>query len=77
MSLSLSLFLSLSLSLSLLLGWVGEVRKNGKEIRIVPRVLFEGWSIETYQQLFTSQQERTKLATFLTNELSVIFVIII
>ena len=40
------------LSLSPLLGCVGEVRKNGKEIRTVSRVLFEGWSMETYQQLF-------------------------
>ena len=67
----------LCLSLFPLLGWVGEVRKNGKEIHIVPRVLFEGWSMETYQHLFTSEHEKTKLATFLTNELSVIFIIII
>ena len=55
----------------LLLEWIGEVRKSGDKLKIVPRILFEGWSIEAYQQLFASTELKRSLGNFIAEQLSV------
>ena len=50
---------------------MGEVRKNGGSVRIVPRVLFEGWNMNDYQKLFGSKSKKSDLAKFLSDELTV------
>ena len=55
----------------LLSEWIGEVRKGGDKLKIVPRILFEGWSIETYQQLFASTELKRSLGNFIAEQLSV------
>ena len=47
------------------------MRSGGKGVRIVPRVLFEGWSLNHFQELFASESKRTELAEFLGDNLSV------
>ena len=47
------------------------MRSGGKGVRIVPRVLFEGWSLNNFQELFASESKRTELAEFLGDNLSV------
>jgi chitinase domain-containing protein 1 len=49
--------------------WVNELRRSDRNTRIVPRVLFEGWSMDDYQKLFTSEKKRTNLAAFLSGQL--------
>ncbi|ODM87187.1 Chitinase domain-containing protein 1 [Orchesella cincta] len=45
------------------LGWIRDVRKRGKRsgVKIIPRVLFDGWSGEDYYKLFTSKVEIKEL----------------
>lgn len=52
-------------------GWVSDVRKGGHDIRIVPRILFEGWTMTDYQDLFASQTRQSQLAVFITEQLAV------
>ena len=47
------------------LGWLAEVRANGDGVKIVPRVLFEGWSATDYQNLFKSSSKMKELAEYL------------
>ena len=55
-----------------ILGWIDEVRKRGGGgVKIVPRVLFEGWSLAQYQQLFADDEIEMKLAEFLAQQLMV------
>lgn len=53
------------------IGWVKDVRSSGKGVKIVPRVLFEGWNPNDFQELFASQSRRTELAQFLRDNMSV------
>ncbi|XP_003382825.2 PREDICTED: chitinase domain-containing protein 1-like [Amphimedon queenslandica] len=55
-------------------GWIEEVRNGGKEggggVKIVPRLLFEGWTMNDYQELFSSESKRLKLAVFITEQIA-------
>ncbi|XP_061531954.1 chitinase domain-containing protein 1 isoform X2 [Phycodurus eques] len=37
--------------------WVKAVRKSNKKIKIVPRLLFDGWSYQDYMSVLTSEDE--------------------
>lgn len=41
------------------------MRANGNGVKIVPRVLFEGWSATDYQNLFKSSSKMKELAEYL------------
>ncbi|XP_042225616.1 chitinase domain-containing protein 1-like isoform X2 [Homarus americanus] len=45
-------------------GWLKEVRKAGKSVnvKIVPRILFDGWQAHDFRELFDSEIQRSKLA---------------
>lgn len=54
-----------------LVGWVAEVRANGHGVKIVPRVLFEGWSATDYQNLFKSSSKMKELSEYLAQRTTV------
>uniref|UniRef100_G1KR92 Chitinase domain-containing protein 1 n=1 Tax=Anolis carolinensis TaxID=28377 RepID=G1KR92_ANOCA len=43
-------------------GWIKEVKKNAKNIKIVPRILFEGWSYQDFESVFNSEDEIEELS---------------
>ncbi|MEQ2310232.1 Chitinase domain-containing protein 1 [Ameca splendens] len=43
-------------------GWVKAVRKSNKKVRVVPRVLFDGWSYQDYVSVFGSEDEIEELS---------------
>nr|XP_060625028.1 chitinase domain-containing protein 1 isoform X1 [Anolis sagrei ordinatus]XP_060625038.1 chitinase domain-containing protein 1 isoform X1 [Anolis sagrei ordinatus]XP_060625046.1 chitinase domain-containing protein 1 isoform X1 [Anolis sagrei ordinatus]XP_060625056.1 chitinase domain-containing protein 1 isoform X1 [Anolis sagrei ordinatus] len=43
-------------------GWMKEVKKNAKNIKIVPRILFEGWSYQDFESVFNSEDEIEELS---------------
>lgn len=45
-------------------GWMKEIKKAGKgvNVKIVPRILFEGWQPRDFRELFDSENQRDKLA---------------
>ncbi|XP_053103362.1 chitinase domain-containing protein 1 isoform X12 [Hemicordylus capensis] len=43
-------------------GWMKEVRKNAKNIKIVPRILFEDWAYHDFQSVFGSEDEIEELS---------------
>ncbi|XP_060119006.1 chitinase domain-containing protein 1 isoform X1 [Heteronotia binoei] len=44
-------------------GWMKEVKKNAKNIKIVPRVLFEGWTYQDFESVFGSEDEIEELSS--------------
>ena len=58
-------------------GWVSEVRRGGNGVKIVPRLLFEGWSMASYKAMFASEENMKKVAKFIVNNLKVRIKIII
>ncbi|XP_066491906.1 chitinase domain-containing protein 1 [Tiliqua scincoides] len=44
-------------------GWMKEVRKNAKNIKIVPRILFEDWSYHDFESVFVSEDEIEELSS--------------
>ena len=52
-------------------GWVSEVRSDGKGVKILPRVLFEGWSVNDYMALFASERMMQEVAEFITQSVDV------
>uniref|UniRef100_A0AAX7VIP2 Chitinase domain-containing protein 1 n=1 Tax=Astatotilapia calliptera TaxID=8154 RepID=A0AAX7VIP2_ASTCA len=48
-------------------GWVKAVRKSNKKVRIVPRLLFDGWSYQDYMAVFGSEDEIDELGTELVD----------
>lgn len=49
-------------------GWLAEVRGGaGEGLRIVPRLLFEGWSMRDYQALFANPAKKTELADYIAH----------
>ena len=52
-------------------GWVTEVKSGGKEVKILPRVLFEGWSVDDYMKLFADQRMMQKVAEFINQSVKV------
>ena len=47
-------------------GWVAEVRSGSKTVKILPRILFEGWSVNDYMSLFASERMMQEVAEFIT-----------
>uniref|UniRef100_A0A8D0GJ78 Chitinase domain-containing protein 1 n=1 Tax=Sphenodon punctatus TaxID=8508 RepID=A0A8D0GJ78_SPHPU len=43
-------------------GWIKEVKKNAKNIQIVPRILFEGWTYHDFESVFGSEDEIEELS---------------
>uniref|UniRef100_A0A3Q3L2N3 Chitinase domain-containing protein 1 n=1 Tax=Mastacembelus armatus TaxID=205130 RepID=A0A3Q3L2N3_9TELE len=43
-------------------GWVKAVRKSNKKVRMVPRLLFDGWSYQDYMSVLGSEDEIEELA---------------
>ncbi|XP_061577727.1 chitinase domain-containing protein 1 [Cololabis saira] len=48
-------------------GWVKAVRKSNKKARIVPRLLFDGWSYQDYMNVFGSEDEIEELSNELVD----------
>lgn len=44
-------------------GWVKAVRKSNKKVKIVPRLLWDGWSYEDYMSVLGSEDEIEELAS--------------
>ncbi|XP_071665120.1 chitinase domain-containing protein 1 isoform X2 [Patagioenas fasciata] len=42
--------------------WMKDVRKNSKTIRIVPRILFDGWTYQDFESVFDSEDEIEELS---------------
>ncbi|XP_077372855.1 chitinase domain-containing protein 1 [Festucalex cinctus] len=42
-------------------GWVKAVRKSNKKVKIVPRLLFDGWSYQEYMSVLASEDEIEEL----------------
>ena len=47
------------------------MKASNSKIKIVPRLLFEGWSMSNYQQLFSSTADMQTLADFIRDKLHV------
>ncbi|OXB56596.1 hypothetical protein ASZ78_003146 [Callipepla squamata] len=43
-------------------GWMKDVRKNSQNIKIVPRILFDGWSYHDFESVFGSEDEIEELS---------------
>lgn len=48
-------------------GWVRAVRKANKKVKIVPRLLLDGWSYQDYMSVLGSEDEIEELATELVD----------
>uniref|UniRef100_A0A3Q3VZE0 Chitinase domain-containing protein 1 n=1 Tax=Mola mola TaxID=94237 RepID=A0A3Q3VZE0_MOLML len=48
-------------------GWVKAVRKSNKKVRMVPRLLFDGWSYQDYMSVLASEDEIEELSTELVD----------
>ncbi|KAM8893143.1 chitinase domain-containing protein 1 [Spinachia spinachia] len=44
-------------------GWVKAVRKSNKKVRLVPRLLFDGWSYQDYVSVLGSEDEIEELGS--------------
>lgn len=50
-------------------GWVSDVRKAGGGVKIVPRVLIEGWTMADFQEVFASESNMAQVAQFTVKNL--------
>uniref|UniRef100_A0A665U9R6 Chitinase domain-containing protein 1 n=1 Tax=Echeneis naucrates TaxID=173247 RepID=A0A665U9R6_ECHNA len=48
-------------------GWVKAVRKSNKRVRLVPRLLFDGWSYQDYMNVLGSEDEIEELGSELVD----------
>ncbi|XP_056137374.1 chitinase domain-containing protein 1 [Lampris incognitus] len=48
-------------------GWVKAVRKSNKKIKLVPRLLFDGWSYQDYMNVLDSEDEIEELGSELVD----------
>ncbi|KAL7992098.1 hypothetical protein Chor_016354 [Crotalus horridus] len=46
-------------------GWMKEVKRNAKNIKIVPRILFEDWSYHDFETVFGSEDEIEELSNIM------------
>ncbi|XP_075422966.1 chitinase domain-containing protein 1 isoform X3 [Ascaphus truei] len=44
-------------------GWIKDIRKNSKNIQIVPRILFDSWSYQDFESVFNSEDEIEELSS--------------
>ncbi|XP_065450741.1 chitinase domain-containing protein 1 isoform X1 [Chrysemys picta bellii] len=42
--------------------WIKDVKKNSKTIKIVPRILFDGWTYQDFESVFGSEDEIEELS---------------
>ena len=54
-----------------LLGWVSDVRSAGKGVKILPRLLFEGWTLADFQNVFASVKNMKEVGNFIAKNLKV------
>lgn len=47
------------------------MKSNGKGVKILPRVLFEGWSVNDYMTLFADERMTQEVAEFITQSIDV------
>ena len=52
-------------------GWVSDVRAGGENVKVLPRLLFEGWSMADYQALFANEKNMKDVADFIVKNLKV------
>lgn len=45
--------------------WLKKLRENNNNLKICPRVLFDGWTIDDFSSLFTNKKEQSSLANAL------------
>ncbi|CAI8020803.1 Chitinase domain-containing protein 1 [Geodia barretti] len=50
-------------------GWVSDVRRAGSGVKIVPRVLLEGWTMADFQEVFASEANMARVAEFAAQNL--------
>jgi len=50
------------------------VRASSKDVKILPRLLFEGWSMNDYQNLFADEERRREMAEYIVHALKVTIV---
>ncbi|XP_074741431.1 chitinase domain-containing protein 1 isoform X7 [Strix uralensis] len=43
-------------------GWMKDVRKTSKTVKIVPRILFDGWTYQDFESVFASEDEIEELS---------------
>nr|XP_031360915.1 chitinase domain-containing protein 1 isoform X2 [Lonchura striata domestica] len=43
-------------------GWMKDVRKTSRNIKIVPRILFDGWTYQDFESVFGSEDEIEELS---------------
>ncbi|XP_013787202.1 chitinase domain-containing protein 1-like [Limulus polyphemus] len=48
-------------------GWISEVRKTNKKVKIVPRVIFESWTYTSLSKLFTSVNSQLEVSQLLVD----------
>ena len=51
--------------------WVSLVRRGGSGVKIVPRILLEGWTMADFQEVFASEATMTQVAEFAARNLQV------
>lgn len=52
-------------------GWVTEVRTGGKGVKVVPRILFEEWSMHDFMELFGDSEKMDALGDYMGRQLKV------
>lgn len=52
-------------------GWVAEVKAGGNGVKVVPRVLFEEWSMNDYMELFGDPEKMDSLGDYIGRQLKV------
>lgn len=55
----------------LAVGWVEEVKSGGREVKVVPRVLFEGWSMADFMDIFADLAKMESLGDYIGRQLKV------
>ena len=51
--------------------WVSHVRKEGNKVKIVPRLLLEGWTLTDFKEVFASEASMKEVADFVLKSLKV------
>ena len=53
------------------LGWLAEVRSSSMNVKILPRLLFEGWSMMDYKNLFADERKKREMVEYIVHVLKV------
>ena len=60
-----------SIDISNLSGWVAEVKAGGGGVKVLPRVLFEGWSLNDFLEVFADLAKMEALGDYIGRQLTV------